>query len=137
MAALWESYSETFGLTAVASQDAEEIFHNEVDDHVFASAPITIVDGIVTIITDTDDLCLVDLVIAPEHMTEALVEAVAIHEQMSWYKWFCARGPLVFRLRSKRTIQPEHKLWVRCIKSQGGNATDIHVGLNLLMVRHQ
>ncbi len=136
MAAQWESYTDTFGLTTVGTGDAEEIFHNEVDDHIFASAPITIVDGIVTLTGSINELAIVDMLICHESMTEANVEAVQRHEPLIWYRWHVALGPLVFRLRSKRTIPPEHKLWMRCYKEQGANAMDVHAGINLLMVRH-
>ncbi len=137
MSALWEEYTQTATLSTVSSVTQQEIFHNEVDDHVFASAPITIVDGIITIITDTDDLMLVRLGIFHEIFTGGDLANVEPHHTQWWYKWHCARGPLVFRLRSKRTINPEHKLWVFFKKQQGANSTILHIGEELLMVRHQ
>ncbi len=137
MSALWEDYTTTFGLTAVSAAGSSELFHNEVDDHIFASAPITVVDGIATFIGDTDDLCRIKLVVAHESFVAADIEALGSHEDQNWYRWFVARGPLVYRIRSKRTIPPEHKLWATAIKSQGANPTDVHMGLSLLLVRHQ
>ncbi len=137
MAALWEEYDQTVSLTAVAAESSQEIFHNEVDDHIFASAPITIVDGIVTIITDTDDLCRVKLCIAHELMSAADIQALDAHDSLWWYRWSCARGPLVFRIRSKKTIHPEHKLHIYMQKLRGANPTNVHIAEQLLMVRHQ
>ncbi len=137
MSALWEEYDQTVSLGAVGSESSAEIFHNEVDDHIFASAPITIVDGIVTIITDTDDLCRVKLCIVHELISAADIQAFQAHDSSWWYRWACARGPLVFRLRSKRTIPPEHKLQVYYQKLRGATSTNVHVAEQLLMVRHQ
>jgi len=137
MAALWESYAKTSGLSTVLSTFAVEVFHNEVDDHIFASAPITVVDGIVTCTTDGEDLFRVALVIAHESLVAADVQIVDPHEPLMWYRWHVSKGPLVFRLRSKRTIPVEHKLWVQWLKHIGGNTQNCHVGMNLLMVRHQ
>ncbi len=137
MAALWEDYSKTVNIATLNGQGALELFHNEVDDHVFASAPITIVDGIVTVHTNTDDMFRVKLIVAHELFASADVNALGSHESQNWYRWFCVRGPLVFRLRSKRTIESEHKLWIQWTKVQGSTASDCHVGMAFLMVRHQ
>ncbi len=137
MAALWEEYSWTFGLTTVNSQASAEIFHNEVDDHIFASAPITIVDGIVTIAADVHALTAIKLGVFPELYNSADVEATLPHTSEWWYRWHATKGTLVFRLRSKRTIYPEQKLWWMAQKKQDVSLQDVYVGANFLMVRHQ
>ncbi len=137
MSGLWEEYDTSTVVTAIGDQASVELFHNEVDDHIFASAPITIVDGILTVITNTDDLCKVKLVIAHESFNATAIAALGRHEPQNWYSWFCARGPLVFRMRSKKTIFPEHKLWMKMIKQRGTTATTVNVGLEAFMVRHQ
>ncbi len=137
MAALWEEYSWTHSLSTVASVTATELFHNEVDDHIFASAPITIVDGVVTMFTNGDDLFLTSLVVCNEQLVSAEVSAIPRHSPEVYYSMYNIGGPLVFRLRSKKTIPPEHKLWVRSIKAQGADAEDSRGGVQLLMVRHQ
>jgi len=137
MSALWEEYDQTATLAATGTKSTQEIFHNEVDDHVFASAPITIVDGIVTIITNGDELFKVRLGIFPELYAVADIEATLAFDSQWYYRWFVARGPLVFRLRSKRTIMPEHKLWVNIEKRQGAASAILHMGESFLMVRHQ
>ncbi len=138
MAGLWEEYSKTITLTTVGSRDSQEVFHNEVDDHIFASAPITIVDGIVTIMSDLGtDMSNIKLGIFPELYTSTDVEGVAAHDSQWWYKWYVQGGPLVFRLRSKRTIRPEHKLWISGTKSLATNTTTVNCGMEFFMVRHQ
>ncbi len=137
MAALWEQFDGDAQLTAQGTVVTTEIYHNEVDDHVFASAPITVVDGIMTFITDTDDLFSAHLLVAPEIMTAGDVATIPRHGREMWYSWFVARGPLVFRLRSKRTIHPEQKLWMHIVKQRGGTASALRWGFQMLNVRHQ
>ncbi len=137
MSALWEEYATTSTLSTGGTDDAQELFHNEVDDHVFASAPITIVDGIATVVCSTTNLVRVKLVVAHESFVAADIDALGRHEPQNWYAWMCAAGPLVWRLRSKRTILPEHKLWVHLKKVAEGDSTVINCGFEFLMVRHQ
>ncbi len=137
MAALWESFSFTHSLSTQGTNTQSEVFHNEVDDHIFASAPITFVDGIVTLATNGDDLFQSRLIIAHELLTGAEVGAMQLHEPGNWYRWHITRGPIVFRLRSKRTIPSEHKLWLATQKVQGSIAENVRCGITLLMVRHQ
>ncbi len=138
MAGLWEEYSSTASLVSAGATLALEIFHNEVDDHIFASAPITIVDGIVTIGTNIlADLVNVKLGVFPELYIAADVEATPPHDPNWWYRWFVTGGPLVFRLRSKRTIPSEHKLWIRFTKALGSTTVVTVVGMEFFMVRHQ
>ncbi len=137
MAALWESYVKSRTLSALNSKNSDELFHNEVDDHIFASAPITVVDGIATLHTRGDDMMRVKLVVAHESFAGSDIEALGAHEVQNWYNWFVSQGPLVFRLRSKRTIPPEHKLWATYEKVEGTASQIVTIGVNLLMVRHQ
>ncbi len=137
MAALWEEYSQTGTVTTVGTVSTQEIFHNEVDDHIFASAPITIVDGIVTYITDTIDMVSIRLGIFHELMTSTDVGNVPAHDTSWWYRFMAAEGPLVLRLRSKRTIPPEWKLWVHMTKLRGTASSIVNVSEEFLMVRHQ
>ncbi len=136
MAALWEEFSAVGSLSTQGTSSATELFHNEVDDHLFASAPITLVDGITTINTDGDDLWIVSYVVVNEALTSAQVQALQRHEKAIWYSFYAVRGPLVFRMRSKKTIHPEEKLWVRFFKAGGNTAENARVGLQMLEVRH-
>jgi len=133
MAGVWEQYDIEKTFTTPATQQSE-LFQNEEDTDNFQSADIVGVDGIITIITDTDDLCRVRLLIAPESNDGSDVAAIPFHSPGQWYSWFCARGPLVFRLRSKKTIPPEHKLWMQTAKVRGSSTTVIRVGAMFLWV---
>ena len=138
MAALWEEYAQSGNVAAVGSKQQFEIFHNEVDDHVFASAPITIVDGIVTIMSDlSTDMVGVKLGIFHELFTSSDITQLGATDPSWWYRFMIQGGPLVFRLRSKRTIPSEHKLWIDFEKKIATNSTTVNVGMELLMVRHQ
>ncbi len=139
MPVIWERYDKNLTVATQNSSTAFELFHNEVDDHYFQNAPITIVDGILTVITDTDDLVVVRLIIMHEIVinTDIGIDSPNPGERSVYYEWFAARGPLVFRLRSKKTIQPQEKLWIVLGKAAtgGSNSTIIHAGLLTLLQR--
>ncbi len=134
--AVWERYDLDPVLSTQGSHSNTEVFHNEETSDNFQSADVAIVDGIITVITDTDDLVGVRLLIADEIIaTGSLTEDdPEPHNNMVYYSWFAARGPLVFRLRSKRLIRPEQKLWCQVWKARGTASTTIRVGLHLLFV---
>ena len=94
------------------------------------------VDGIVTVTCDTVNLMGVRLLVLPETMVSGDFDenTIAPHDQAVWYSWFAAAGPLVFRLRSKKTIPSNYKLWLQIWKEGGGTATVCRVGLMLLWV---
>lgn len=137
MAGLWEQYPFTGVLSTEGTTVQVELFHNEVDDHIFASAPITIVDGICTINTDNDNLFSVWFIVVNEEMASADVAAISRHERAVWYVFYAVRGPLVFRMKSKKTIFPEEKLWVRIQKDGGNTSSELRGGIQMFMVRHQ
>ncbi len=131
---IWERYDETVALSTVGAHQNTKLFTNLEDTDHFQNADVTIVDGIVTIITDTDDLCMVRLIIADELVTDAEIneDTPATSDRMHYYTWYCGRGPLIFRLRSKRTIATSESIWLNVSKALGANVTNIHVGLMLL-----
>ncbi len=133
---VWERYHGGQSLAAEGSHVNVELFHNLQADENFESSDVVIVDGILTTITDTDALCGVRLLVVPEEIvTGTLTEDVPQpHNQMVYYSWFVARGPMVFRLRSKRTVPPEHKLWIQLWKASGSAATILNYGIHLLFV---
>ncbi len=137
--AVWERYDGSGVLGSLGDHINRELFHNQQADENFEASDVVIVDGILTLITDTDDLCGVRLLVVPEEIASAsLTEDVPQpHNQMVYYSWFAARGPMVFRLRSKRTIPPEHKLWIQTWKANtggGSTSTTLRYGIHLLLV---
>ncbi len=132
---IWERYSVDNTLVAAGSIVNDQLFHNEEDTDNFQSADVIIVDGIVTVITTTDNLVGVRLVIAHEIMVSGDLTQFqpAPHDRMVYYSWFCARGPLVFRLRSKKTIPPENKLWLQTWKEKGALSTEVKVGVHMFL----
>ncbi len=133
---VWERYDGTQTLVGVGSHINTSIFHNLQGDENFEASDVVAVDGILTVITDTDDLCGVRLLVESELIvTGDLNEDVPQpHSQEVYYSWFVARGPMVFRMRSKKTVPPEHKLWIQVWKAQGGNSTVLNWGLHVLWV---
>ncbi len=134
---VWERYDgEHTGLATPGVHLNTEIFANAQADENFEASDVVAVDGILTVITDTDDLCGLRLIVAPEEMvTGDITEDIPQpHNRMVWYSWFVARGPMVFRLRSKKTVPPEHKLWVTTWKARGATSTALRWGLHVLWV---
>ncbi len=133
---VWERYDNQATMAAAGAHVNVEVFHNFQADENFEASDVVIVDGIVTFITDTDDLCGARLLVVPEEIAEAtLTEDVPQpHNDMVYYSWYVSRGPMVFRLRSKRTVPPEHKLWMQTWKARGSSSTVLLWGVHLLFV---
>lgn len=133
---VWERYDGGSILGAIGDHGNTEIFANAQADENFEASDVVGVDGILTVITDTDDLCGLRLIIAPEEMVSSDIteDQPQPHNRMIWYSWFVARGPMVFRMRSKKTVHPEHKLWVTTWKARGTTSTTLNWGLHVLWV---
>ncbi len=132
---IWERYDGEDTLVNVGDHGNSLIFHNEEDTDNFQSADVVIVDGIMTVVTDTDDLIGVRMLILPEVMTTADFneDTPAPHDRGVYYSWYVGRGPLVFRLRAKRTIYAEHKLWLNTWKARGTSSTKVRWGLHAFL----
>ncbi len=129
------------GGTLAASGDHlnTEVIHNDAPVDVWEAHSLTIVDLSLTVITDTDDVCGVRLLcpVSELLLSGDLTENNPKPEDpMVWYSWYAARGPLVFRVRTKRTIGPEFSLWVQTWKAQGATSTIIRWGMNYLIQPH-
>ncbi len=133
---VWERYDGGVVLTAVGDHNNRELFHNLQADENFEASDVVIVDGIFTAIADTDDLLGVRLLVVPEEIATGTLneDTPQPHNDMVYYQWFVGRGPMVFRLRSKRAVPPEHKLWLQTWKAQGANATNLRWGIRMLFV---
>ncbi len=135
--AIWQRYSHAPTVVTAGDHSNLELLHNQATSDDFQSADLVIVDGIVVVNTDTDNLCGVRLLVADEIIQTANLSEVDPEDwsDMIYYSWFAARGPLVFRLRSKRTLHPEEKLWSQVWKEQGGDSTICRVGYHLYVQR--
>ncbi len=133
--AIWERYDQVSNLLNVGDHVNTQLFHNQATSDNFQSADIVVVDGIVTVLTNTDDLVGVRLLVVDEGLVDADLteDDPAPHHHSVYYSWFCGRGPLVFRLRAKRTIPPEHKLWLQAWKAQGGSQSAVRTGEHFYM----
>lgn len=133
---VWERYHGGDVISTAGGSITTEIFANAQADENFEAADLVIVDGIITFLTDTDDLCGARLLVVPEEvLIGALTEdAPQPHSDLVYYSWFLGRGPMVFRLRSKRTVPPEHKLYMQTWKAVGSATTTIQYGMHLLFV---
>ncbi len=131
--AIWERYQAGHLLSTAGTHQNSELLQNQQADENFESGDIVFVDGIITVLTDTDDLCGVRLLILDEEVTSGGFDEndPEPHQPQVWYTWFVGRGPLVFRLRSKKTLPPEHKLWLQSWKALGSASTNIRSGILL------
>ncbi len=135
---VWERYDGAHVVAAAGSHVNSEIFANAQADENFEAADVVAVDGIFTVLTDTDEMCGVRLIVAPEEMVtgDLTADVPQPHSRLVWYEFWCGRGPMVFRLRSKKTVPPEHKLWVTSWKATSGGSvsTNVRWGLRILWV---
>ncbi len=131
--AIWERYSQQTNLSTVATHTNFQIFTNSQTDELFESSDVVIVDGIVIVHCDTDDLCGFRLLILPPNVTSGEIDEndPAPFDPAVYYSWFYSRGPLVFRLRSKKTIFPGYSLWGQSWKEKGSNLTLLNSGEHL------
>ena len=136
--ALWIRGSTTATLGALGVYDSQEEtqFHNQTGNP-FTDLDIVIVDGFLTLITNTDALCGFRFVRGPEAQVagdynEGLPEEGAPD---IWYSMFHARGPVMYCLRSKFTIYPQYKLWTTAWKEQEATSTLLSAGWRLLVVK--
>ncbi len=136
--ALWirGSVSSTLGSVGSHSNTEESQLHNQTDN-VFEDSDLVIVDGFLTLITDTDALCGFRFVRRPEEDVDGDINENDPQEgdPRIWYSMFHARGPVTYRLRSKFTIFPQHKLWSTSWKEAGAASTVLSAGWRLLVVK--
>ncbi len=125
-------------LTAVGDHINLEVLSNQSGAEPWDDHDLTIVDGQLTVITDTDNLCGARFIVANEAIGDSDLneDNPAPEDDMVWYSFWAARGPLVFRLVSKKTVHPEHKLWIQVWKARGADATFLRWGLNLMIQAH-
>ncbi len=119
----WISGDESFTLVTIGtSQTAIELWQND-------DAPIhdrTIVDGFVTMLTDTDELWRLDLYAPAPNFAVAsdfTFSAPARRDPLNWYRFYVGRGPLVMRTKSKRTFGANQELWMLASKLKGAGVT--------------
>ncbi len=129
--AIWERYQGEQSVTTVGVHANTEVFHNQEDTDNFQNADIVGVDGVLTVLTADDDLIGIRLLVCHELLTSG-----DLHEDdptpdapQVWYTFFAGRGPMVFRLRSKKTVPPQHKLWVQSWKAAGSLTTSVKFGI--------
>lgn len=132
MPLIWDSYVVQDTIATAAGWQATELFHNDSDEpNIFASGTVMLVDGIVTTITDSDDMCEVILAVAHEDIVQADFQAMQRHELDHWYSFAVARGPMVFRLRSKKAVPPGYRLWCLQEKIIGTASTVINTSVRI------
>ncbi len=132
--AIWERYNGIYALTTVGSDSSSSILTNNEDTDNFQNADLVVVDGILTLHTDSDDLFGFRLLIMDAGIYPVNEDDPNPHHQEVWYEWFVARGPMVFRLRSKRTLHAGQHLVVQAWKASGvATSANIHYGMRLLL----
>ncbi len=99
---------------------------------------LTIVDGIFLMGSDSDDLWVVRLVHTPELIGTADLTASQPDgdDRMNYYYWHVNRGPILMRLRSKKTLFEEESLWLQSWKISGTSQQELNVGIQIGYVVH-
>jgi len=137
--ALWERYQGEQTLVTLGSHHNRELLYNEEDTDNFQQADLVVVDGIVTLHTDTDDLVGARLLVLHDSILTGVFNEndPSPDDPQVYYNFFIARGPLPFRLRSKKTIPPSHKLWLQLWKAAGTTSTVVRFGVQVyLQLKH-
>ncbi len=132
---VWEQYSTAHSLSGVGAFTNVSKLTNLEDTDNFQNASLFIVDGIVTVITNSDDLVAVRLYVATNLLVSADLDPSVIGRSspLIYYEFHCARGPLVFRLRSKKEVRTADTLWISAIKLQGTITTAVYVAVQVLL----
>ncbi len=132
--------SGAVALTAEGDHSNFLVFTETRQTDEWEDTPITIVDAILTVITDTNDLCGIRILApVPDLIVDGdLTENAPVPDDpMVWYSWYCAQGPLVFRLNTQRTIRPGNGVWVTAWKDKGTTATTLRFGLHYMVQPHR
>ncbi len=128
----WKDFDVSFNITTEQTLGTAVNVYSQSQ----AIGDRTVVDGYVTIITDTDNLCQVRMWAPAPGFTAAGDFSFASpvrREAINWYWFNCGRGPMVFRLRSKRTFAQSQEWWMACAKLRGADATNVEVGIQYLL----
>ncbi len=127
----WFNFSTEFTITTAGTMGTPvQVF---AQDDIIGDR--TVVDGYVTLVTDTDNLCQVRMYAPTPAFTSSgdfAFSTPARREAVNWYWFNCALGPMVFRLRSKRTFRPDQEWWIACAKLSGGTQSTVRVGIQAL-----
>ncbi len=118
--------------TAQTAGTAVQLFVN--DDEPIRDR--TVVDGFVTIVCTTTVLHTVRLFAPAPGFAVAGDFTFGVpsrREFISWYSFGCASGPLVYRLRSKRTIAFNEEIWAQVQQERGGASTVVRVYWEMLL----
>ncbi len=131
--AVWQRFSRGVSLSAASSHDNTTLITNAEATNDWESRDLVVVDGIITLHTDTDNLCGARLIVAHELLVDGDLSDTNPQpfDDMIYYSWFFARGPSYFRLNSKKTIPVEHRLWLQLWKEVEADATQVNAGLLL------
>ncbi len=120
--------SQTFSISTGGTMGTPVLIYTNSESPARAR---TVVDGYVTIITDTDELCQVRMfgpVPGFASSGDFAFSTPVRAEAVNWYWFNCGRGPMVFRVRSKRTFETLEELWMAPVKLQGASVINIRIG---------
>ncbi len=133
MSSEWIDFNLGFSVAGEGAFDAAQLVFTNNEQ---PARPRTVVDGYLTVITDTDNLCQVRMYGPCQSFAASgdfSLNVPARAEEINWYRLNCGRGPMVFRIRSKRTFEPEEELWVAGVKWRGTTSTNVLVACELLL----
>ncbi len=133
---VWTRHRETSVLSTAGTHDNKELIHNNpTTANPWEASRLVVVDGFVTLHTDTDDFCGARFVVMDENIVDADFDENAPEDpdDAIYYSFWAVRGPQVYRLNSAKTIFPNEKLWLTVWKDSGSTSTTIHCGMRLFI----
>ncbi len=134
----WLRFQREESGLSIGNHGNVELLHNDLPSfEEWQSGDLVIVDGIVTVHIDIQTMMAgVRLLVASEHLGTGDLDwdNPQPFDPMVYYSWFVGGGPVVFRLRSKKTIHPEEKLWLQTEYALGVGTPRIMVGMHFLVV---
>ncbi len=118
--------------TAQTADGAVELWqNNDTPNH-----DRTIVDGFVTIMVNTDALHDVTLYAPAPNFAVAADFTFADpsrNEPIVWYRFGCAAGPLVYRIKSQRTLGAKEEVWAMTRQLRGSISSVVRVQWQFLI----
>jgi len=123
--------------TATSNRDAgtENALLDNIDQ---PEDRMTVVDGIITLVSSNHDIWTVRLLHLPEMvgLNDLNASTPGENDRMIYYSWHIAGGPLVYRLRAKRTLYSGERLVLQTWKETGSSEQTLHVGFQIATVTH-
>ncbi len=136
MTMLWTTHENEHTLGAVGAEGFNTIVDNTLSDPGEIGHKLTVVDGLLTVFCEGTNLYGIRLIVAQKDVatTELDYTTLLRRDERVYYLWHVAGGPSYFRLRSKKTILPDHILHCHVYKAVSTTSNTVRYGLQIATV---